>query len=104
MLYASWSSYSWPKTSNSSSSGAVSGSGVQHRRALTARVRSLYFQLIVWQHHEHEHNELQLGAEGEGKMMQSVASFLSDAHAFLQKLTNDSRVQKVGIVSAKKLR
>jgi hypothetical protein len=94
-----------PKTRHSSSSGAVSSSGVHHRRALTARVRRLYFQLIVRQHHEHEHDESQQGAEGEWKMMQAVAAFLSDVpRAFLRKLTNDSRVQKVGIVSAKKLR
>jgi hypothetical protein len=103
-----------PKTSFSSSSGAISSAGVRWRRALTARVRRLYFQLIVRQHNEHDASP-QRGAEGEmtddlirgskGTLMQAASAFLSDVpRAFLRMLTNDSRVQKVGIVSAKKMR
>jgi hypothetical protein len=87
---------------------------VQWRRALTARVRRLYFQLIVRQHNEHDASP-QRGAEGEmmddlirgskGTLMQAASAFLSDVpRAFLRMLTNDPRVQNVGIVSAKKMR
>ncbi len=107
MLYASWSSYLWAQDEQL----VLLGRGIELWRATPSGAdgKGQPEEPELSAHRpaapRYEHDASQRGAEGEGKMMEAGASFLSDVpRAFLQKLTNDSRVQKVGIVSAKKLR